>query len=138
MVSAGLPAVSAGLPVVSASLPVPAAHLPAVAAGLPVAASALPALARGFGEIDLPNVAEILPTAQSADQQMPARPSGHSGAFGEIELPRERATSSAPPAPGGHNSADFGDLELGDKPRPRPGASAPSRGSTPRARAVGG
>jgi tetratricopeptide (TPR) repeat protein len=115
VVSAGLPVVSAALPSIAASLPVPAAHLPSLAAGLPVTASALPALARGFGEIDLPNVAEVLPTAQSAEHQMPARASG---AFGEIELPRERATSSVPPAGGGvSNSADFGDLELGDKPR---------------------
>jgi len=50
---------------------------------------------------------------------MPARPSdGPPGAFGEIDLPHERPVSSAPPGPGAvNNSADFGDLELGDKPR---------------------
>ena len=118
-VAAGLPVVSADLPSPAASLPVPAANLPVVAASLPVAASALPVLSKGFGEIDLPNVAEVLPTAQSAEQQMPARPSdGPPGAFGEIDLPHERPVSSAPPGPGAvNNSADFGDLELGDKPR---------------------
>ena len=109
VVSAGLPAVSAGLPSVAAGLPVPAAHLPSVAAGLP-------ALGRGFGEIDLPNVAEVLPSVAPTDQHLPAR-AGQSGAFGEIELPRERATSSAPPPGAGPSSADFGDLQLGDKPR---------------------
>jgi len=134
VIAAGLPVVAADLPVPAAALPAIAAHLPSVAAGLPVAASALPVLARGFGEIDLPNVAEVLPTAQSAEQQMPARPSGApSGAFGEIELPRERGTSSAPPAPGGgRNSADFGDLQLGDKPRSaRTGHSAVARVDAP-------
>jgi tetratricopeptide (TPR) repeat protein len=134
VIAAGLPAVAADLPSPAAGLPVPAAHLPALAAGLPVTASALPVLARGFGEIDLPNVAEILPTTQSAEQQMPARTSGGPpGGFGEIELPRERASSSAPPAPAAAgNSADFGDLQLGDKPRSaRTGQSVVARIDAP-------
>jgi tetratricopeptide (TPR) repeat protein len=117
--AASLPVAAGNLPVVAASLPAVASSLPVVAASLPVPASALPAVAaRGFGEIDLPNVAEVLPTTQSADQKMPARPSGGHAAFGEIDLPRERPVSSAPPAPpADYNSADFGDLQLGDKPR---------------------
>jgi tetratricopeptide (TPR) repeat protein len=117
--AANLPVLAANLPVVAGNLPAVAANLPSVAASLPVPASALPVRARGFGEIDLPNVAEILPTTQPGEQQMPARPSGGPpAAFGEIELPRERPVSSVPPAPGAHsNSADFGDLQLGDKPR---------------------
>jgi predicted Zn finger-like uncharacterized protein len=135
VVSAGLPVPAAGLPAVAADLPSNAASLPVAAASLPVAASALPVLARGFGEIDLPdvaqvlpnvaeilpNVAEILPSVPAPGQaaQASAPPTG---AFGEIELPRERgSTSSAPPPPHGgvvQNSADFGDLQLGDnKPR---------------------
>jgi tetratricopeptide (TPR) repeat protein len=115
--AASLPVAAGNLPVVAASLPAVASSLPVVAASLPVPASALPVVAaRGFGEIDLPNVAEVLPTAQSPDQQMPARVSGGHAAFGEIDLPRERPASSAPPAPADNNSADFGDLQLGDRP----------------------
>jgi cellulose synthase operon protein C len=134
--AASLPVAAASLPVAAASLPVPAAGLPVTAAGLPMNASALPVtaqvlpVARGFGEIDLPNVTESLPSVPGAQRgSAPPR-------FGEVDLPGEQAGSS-PPAGGAHNSADFGDLELGEKAKPRttggspasfpPGASAVSR-----------
>ncbi|MGH7295038.1 MAG: hypothetical protein ACRELB_08895, partial [Polyangiaceae bacterium] len=104
-VAAGLPSPAASLPVPAASLPVPAANLPSVAASLPMPAAALP-VSRSFGEIDLPEAAEILPSHASP---LPPAPGG--GAFGEIDLPGER------PAPPVKDSADFGDLTLEERPR---------------------
>jgi len=126
-IAANLPVVAAGLPEVAAHLPAPAAALPSVAASLPATASALPMVARNFGEIDLPNVAEVLPSVGSAaqQQQLPTLgsaaqqqqlPTPAPAAFGEIDLPREHPPAAAAPA-GVQNSADFGDLNFGDKPR---------------------
>ena len=144
VVSAGLPAVSAGLPVTAASLPVAAAGLPVTAAalpvtaaGLPMTASALPVpaqvlpVARGFGGIDLPNVTESLPSVpEAARASSPPR-------FGEVDLPREQPTNARSAGGAAADSADFGDLELGEKARPSktggstasfpPGASAVAR-----------
>lgn len=128
----GLPVVAAaGLPVAAASLPVPAAGLPVPAASLPVPAASLPSPAaslpvpRGFGEIELPSVAESLPAPAESlpskvapDQHLPSRPS-NPGGFGEFDLPRE-PPASPPPAgtpPSVVDSADFGDLQLDEKPR---------------------
>jgi predicted Zn finger-like uncharacterized protein len=121
VIAAGLPVPAAALPSLAAGLPSPAASLPSLAASLPATASALPVVARGFGEIDLPHVAQVLPSVAPTEHYPPARsPGPPSGSFGEIELPRERgATSSAPPVrPHANSSADFGDLDFGDKPRP--------------------
>ncbi|HTQ47227.1 MAG TPA: tetratricopeptide repeat protein [Polyangiaceae bacterium] len=140
--AAGLPvtASSAGLPVVAANLPVPAASLPVPAASLPMPAASLPT-ARGFGEIDLPSIAESLPTAAESlptaaeslpskvapDQHLPSRPSQPSGGFGEFDLPREPPAASPalgmPPQPL-TDSADFGDLQLEDKPRSGKGSGS--------------
>jgi cellulose synthase operon protein C len=125
VIAAGLPVPAAALPSPAAGLPSPAASLPSLAASLPATASALPVLARGFGEIDLPHVAQVLPSVMPTEHHLPARSLGPpSGAFGEIELPRERgATSSAPPVlPSANSSPDFGDLDFGDKPRPPRGS----------------
>jgi len=153
---ADLPAVAAGLPVVSADLPSPAAALPAPAAGLPSTAAALPATAqvlpvpaRGFGEIDLPNVQESLPSVTAADRHLPtprvaSSPPGGGGAFGEIELPRE-VPGGLPPAPSlgprpppaaaAADQPDFGDLDLGGAPQPQ---SARPQAAASRADAGGG
>jgi len=141
VISADLPVPAASLPSVAAALPVPAASLPSVAAGLPVAAAVLPVLARGFGEIDLPHVAEVMPAVMPTEHHLPARNSGApSGSFGEIELPRARGrTSSAPPARAAvTNSADFGDLDFGDKPRPARPTPAPAPLARMEAPAEGG
>jgi tetratricopeptide (TPR) repeat protein len=108
--AASLPVVAADLPSPAASLPVPAANLPSVAASLPVPAQVLP-VAKAFGEIDLPDVAEMLPTPLGAEPR--AQPSAASSGFGEIDLPPEQ------PAAHGvvKDSADFGDLDLGERPR---------------------
>lgn len=139
--AAGLPVpAAAGLPVPAASLPVPAAGLPVPAASLPMPAASLPS-PRGFGEIDLPNVAESLPvTAESLPsnpapgRHLPARPSNPAaagGGFGEFDLPREQPVPppslAMPPQPV-TDSADFGDLQLDDKPRStKSGASVVAR-----------
>jgi predicted Zn finger-like uncharacterized protein len=139
VVAAHLPMTAAGLPSVAAHLPSPAAALPSVGASLPVPASALPVLSRGFGEIDLPHVAEVLPTVAPAERHLPTPyltpPS--SAAFGEIELPRERAAMAAAPAHAPvDNSADFGDLDFGDKPRSGRHGAVPRR-ETPAAAPAG-
>ena len=138
--AASLPVAAASLPVAAASLPVPAAGLPVTAAGLPMNASALPVtaqvlpVARGFGEIDLPNVIESLPSVPEGQRaSSPPR-------FGEVDLPGEQAASPRP-AGGVADSADFGDLELGEKAKPRttgsspgsfpPGATAVTRSDAP-------
>lgn len=148
--AASLPSpVGAGLPVPAASLPSPAASLPAPAGNLPSPASNLPSPARGFGEIELPNPIELesvrpppvpapAPPARSLDASAP--PAAGAGGFGEIELPREGdvAVPSLTPQParGGRgagaqsasvraavpDSADFGDLDLGDVPPSAPHA----------------
>jgi tetratricopeptide (TPR) repeat protein len=140
--SAGLPVVAANLPVAAAGLPVPAASLPVPAAGLPMPAASLPT-ARGFGEIDLPSFAESLPTAAESlpvpaeslpskvapDQHLPALPSQPSGGFGEFDLPREPPAASPPlgkPPQPITDSADFGDLQLEDKPRSGRGSGSTS------------
>jgi tetratricopeptide (TPR) repeat protein len=132
----------------AAALPMPAASLPNPAAGLPNPAAGLPA-SRGFGEIDLPLVTESLPqVAESLPQfldSLPARPpienhlparSGSSLKFGEIDLPRENAAPSPPPAKP-HDSAEFGDLQFEEK---LPSARPPSPGTSamPRSQPVGG
>lgn len=101
-------------------------------------AAGLPA-ARGFGEIDLPSVAETLPTAAESlpskvapDQHLPARPAAPSGGFGEFDLPREQPVAApslaAPAQSSAVDSADFGDLQLEDKPRShRSGSSVVAR-----------
>ena len=112
-VAASLPVAAANLPVPAGSLPVPAASLPSVAGSLPVPAASLP-VARGFGEIDLPNVADALPSVLGTEQQLPVHAGASGGGgFGEIELPGERPVSRSPVP----DSADFGDLRLDDKPR---------------------
>jgi predicted Zn finger-like uncharacterized protein len=152
---AGLPVVTANLPVVAAHLPVPAASLPVAAANLPVPAASLPVAAaslpmpaaalpspRSFGEIDLPDAAEVLP---SVAESLPSSTSGEgrwsqpgsSASFGEIELPQAGSIASPVPPPpmGGRNSADFGDLQLEDRPRSVPPTS---HSSVVHAESVGG
>jgi tetratricopeptide (TPR) repeat protein len=120
--AAALPAIAAGLPSPAAALPVPAAALPQRAAGLPIPASDT----RGFGEIDLPAATDALPAVPALDHHLPVRrrSSGEipSVGFGEIDLPHESgpSTSPVPSGPSGGPksvSADFGDLQLDDKPR---------------------
>jgi predicted Zn finger-like uncharacterized protein len=161
VVAAHLPSPAAHLPSPAAHLPSPVAHLPSAAvASLPVVAAHLPSpaaplpvvspgglpVARGFGEINLPIVAESLPSVTSADRHLPAV-SGHTqaglGSFGEIELPRELAPGatlvgvgpeSAQPqrsAPGRASSADFQDLQLEEKPRARGRSSSSGQPSAP-------
>ena len=129
VVAADLPVPAASLPSVAAALPSPAPVLPLVAASLPARVSVLPEVARGFGEIDLPHVAEVSPSVMPTEHRLPARsPLPPSGSFGEIELPRERASvPSVPPVQASAtHSADFGDLDFGDAPRPaRATPSAP-------------
>jgi tetratricopeptide (TPR) repeat protein len=112
---------SAGLPALSAGLPMPAAGLPMNAAALPDP-SALPI--ERFGEIDMPvgdarpgpSIADTLHSVPPLEAPAPrGHPSSPGGSFGEIELPRERASSSAPP-PGGE-MAGFGDLNMEGRPR---------------------
>jgi tetratricopeptide (TPR) repeat protein len=123
--AAGLPVPAAGLPVAAASLPVPAASLPTPAASLPTAGA--------FGEIDLPSIPESLPTAAESlpsnvapDKHLPAR-SSPSGGFGEFDLPREPPPAASPPLGMPPqpitDSADFGDLQLEEKPRSGKGSS---------------
>ena len=132
VVAADLPVAAGMLPVVAADLPVPAASLPSPAASLPVPAAALPMnapalpvpaqvlpVARGFGEIELPNVAESLPSVLSA----PARSVEH-GRFGEIDLPKEQSVAARPAGGAASNSADFGDLDFDEKPKSRTGSGA--------------
>jgi tetratricopeptide (TPR) repeat protein len=96
-----------------------AAALPNPAAGLPVM--------RGFGEIDLPLVAESLPQVVDSLPELPKSPPAlppldhhqpaRSGAlsFGEIDLPREDAAGASSPPAKPPSSADFGDLDYGDR-----------------------
>ncbi len=157
VVAADLPSAAASLPIVAASLPMPAASLPVHAPSLPVHAPSLPspvsAGARGFGEIELPGVSDSLPNAPRVDPNLAAQEADPFGGFGEIDLPRDASASlpppplrdvpsfgqgaaPAPPArppPSAHtDSADFGDIELGEAPvrtrsSPRPPPPAPSR-----------
>jgi predicted Zn finger-like uncharacterized protein len=138
VVAADLPATAASLPAVAAGLPSPAASLPSVAAGLPLPASPV----GGFGEIDLPTAAESLLASLPRDHNLPAHPrpsdSGE-GSFGEIDLPRDppiiAPSVNVRPSAAGVTSADFGDLELDEKPRSqksisgRPSALVESRPS---------
>jgi cellulose synthase operon protein C len=127
-----LPTLSADLPVAAGLLPAVSVGLPAVSAvGLPAPAQSLPVLAggarRAFGEIDFPVAADSLPALAPSDRHLPARRDESSlASFGEIELPREvppatdrRGSPGAPNGSARTSSADFGDLELDDKPRPR-------------------
>jgi tetratricopeptide (TPR) repeat protein len=167
VVAADLPSAAASLPIVAASLPVPAASLPVPAASLPVPAASLPVHApslpspalgggRGFGEIELPGVSDSLPNAPRVDPK--AIENDPFGSFGEIDLPRDASIPpppqrevaatrpmNAPPPPALHSdSADFGDIELGEapprtrsSPRPPPPAPPVSR-SAPEPREAGG
>jgi predicted Zn finger-like uncharacterized protein len=142
VIAAALPSPAASLPAVAANLPSPTAALPVVAAGLPspavilpTPAASLPTVVRGFGEIELPTAAETLPTAVPLDRHLPValgQPPGEGApSFGEIELPLEAPVTPPPPRPGAMAaaapargpSADFGDLELEDRPRSRVSAS---------------
>ncbi len=117
----------ADLPAVAAHLPDVSASRPGIRAALPVDAPSPPkpegSAAGGFGEIDLPAAAEVLPVVMPPGHHLPARPMTPIpgvASFGEIELPRQHvpsveAHSDASLAPSG----DFGNLELDEKPRPR-------------------
>ncbi len=143
--AASLPSVAASLPVPAASLPVHAPSLPVHAPSLPVHAPSLPLHApslpapsgggRGFGEIELPGVSDSLPNAPRVDPKLAAQDAHDPfGGFGEIDLPRD-PTASLPPPPMQSvppmrpvslppaavpalpvDSADFGDIELGESP----------------------
>ncbi len=138
--SADLPMAKGGsgvdLPEVAAHLPDVAASLPGVAGVLPVPAASPPkaflsSAGSGFGEIDLPAAADVLPAVVPRDHHLPVRaqstPVPGALSFGEIELPREHSPSIEPFAGGSRNaagvsppiSADFGNLEFDEKPRPR-------------------
>ena len=128
VIAGELPAVAASLPVVTAQLPSPAASLPSRAAGLPVPSG------RGFGELDLPTAAPSLPAVAPADLHLPSPAGRAPEAFGEIELPKEApivGLSPPPPASQATSSADFGDLELDDKPRSRGHVSSRPPGQEP-------
>ena len=139
--AADLPAPKRGslvdLPAVAADLPEVAASLPGIAGALPVLAASPPKpvpshAGSGFGEIDLPTAADVLPAALPPDHHLPVRaaatppPSG-AVSFGEIELPREHSPSINPiTGTSAHaavvsptTSADFGNLEFDEKPRAR-------------------
>jgi predicted Zn finger-like uncharacterized protein len=128
VVAAGLPVAAAGLPAPAASLPVAAAHLPVRAASLPAPAGSLPVpaaavpVARGFGEIELPGPADVVPSVAESLPPPRSNPGGSAISFGEIELPEAGSIASpVPPAPGGGGSSGgFRDLQLEDKPRSGP------------------
>ena len=124
----------AHLPSPQASLPVRSeGNLPSPAATLPVPLDSLPAPSagggRGFGEIELPTFGDTFATAggpptppPSTRARAPSANSASFGLFGEIDLPHESPPSSsntpiAAPSPPPVDSADFGDLELEDRPR---------------------
>jgi tetratricopeptide (TPR) repeat protein len=121
---------------VAAQLPVASAPLPVVSTGLPVA--------RGFGEINLPIVAETLPAMTSGDRHLPSvsgRTQAGLGSFGEIELPRELSAGAtiaglgpdagSQPQSGRNSSGDYQDLQLEDKPRARGRSSSSGQPSAP-------
>jgi tetratricopeptide (TPR) repeat protein len=104
--------------------------------GLPVA--------RGFGEINLPIVAETLPAMTSGERHLPAvsgRTQAGIGSFGEIELPRELPAGatlvgvgpdSPPPSRVERNpSGDFEELQLEEGPRARGRSSSSGQPSAP-------
>jgi predicted Zn finger-like uncharacterized protein len=156
VIAADLPTAAASLPVVAADLPTAAASLPAVAASLPVPAASLPVHApslpspvsgggRGFGEIELPGVSDSLPNAPRVDPKLAGSEADPFASFGEIDLPRDAASlpppppraapsirpAKAPPPAMHSDSADFGDIELGEAPprtrsSPRPPPPTPS------------
>jgi tetratricopeptide (TPR) repeat protein len=103
-------------------------------------AASLPT-ARAFGEIDLPSIAESLPTAAeslpTAAESLPSNPpldmhlptpASPTGGFGEFDLPREPPPAASPPLGMPPqpitDSADFGDLQLDEKPRSGRGSGA--------------
>jgi tetratricopeptide (TPR) repeat protein len=90
-----LPAVASSLPSVAGSLPSLAGSLPAVASSLPTVAGSLPSVANA-----LPAVANALPAMQNTlptAQRNPSIPAAFGDDFGELELPRQAATSQAAP-----------------------------------------
>jgi tetratricopeptide (TPR) repeat protein len=105
---------------------------------LPVPAELLPEPARGFGEIDFPTAGDSLPPVPPLGQRSPSKPSNPAAvAFGEIELPHERAGSSAPPVAASDvaaDPADFGDLKLEEKKK----TSRPEHSGVKHADALGG
>ncbi len=141
-VAASLPSVAASLPNVAAQLPVHAPSLPTVSSRLPPVSND----SRSFGEIELPGTAESLggdaralvpgPTDNPLDLLGPAalpwsqaKGDDVAASFGEVDLPRDSPAGqsdvpplfrqAAPPAQvGGTSSADFGDIELNERPRP--------------------
>jgi tetratricopeptide (TPR) repeat protein len=147
VVEAGLPVASASadLPIVAAGLPVPGAGLPVVSAGLPVSAGSRPRArheaqprAGEFGEMDLPNPAETLPTVVGASAHLPSPAETlpavmHAGAHlpdpAELLPTAGRAVSTAPVAAGsGHDSGHFGEIELPEEAGARRASEPPSAG----------
>ncbi|MGA3119744.1 MAG: tetratricopeptide repeat protein [Polyangiaceae bacterium] len=156
-----LPAALSDLPALTASLPSRSSFDPSESAGLPVPAAALPAKrhstaapghdlpvpvapSRGFGEIELPSVAEVFPARTGSEPTASARSvpeSEMAQGFGEIDLPREAPTSPKPspdpPMHGTSEASEFRDFELAEPPPPRRSSGAidavtrPESGGTP-------